>query len=83
MAKPTRVFAIPQKRIAFAVAAALVPIASSAQTTAGTLPSGGQVTSGTAAISVTGTKMQIDQTSQKAILQWDSFSIGSAVMTST
>src|SRR5437588_718075 len=32
---------------------------------------------GSAAISSSANKMQIDQYSQKAILQWDSFSIGS------
>src|SRR5882672_5317120 len=73
---------LPQKRVALAVAAALLPWA--AQTTyaqtalaPNTLPTGGQVTAGTANISTTASKMQIDQSTDKAILNWQTFSIGS------
>src|SRR5690349_153008 len=41
------------------------------------LPTGGNVISGTATISTPGAGvMQIDQSSQRAIINWDSFSIG-------
>jgi len=41
------------------------------------LPSGGTVTSGSATISTpTATSMQINQASQQAVLEWNSFSIG-------
>src|SRR5712692_9145282 len=42
------------------------------------LPTGGQVTAGTANISTSGSKMQIDQATDKAILNWQTFSIGSS-----
>jgi filamentous hemagglutinin family protein len=62
-----------QHAIAFAVAAAFQP-----QLLAQTMPSGGQVAAGQATISQSGPGfMQIDQASQKAILNWESFSIGS------
>src|SRR5438105_4051868 len=81
MAKGTVLAALPRKRLALAVAAALMPFAAQTthgQTAANTLPTGGQVTAGSAAISLpSANKMQIDQASNKAILQWDTFSIGS------
>ena len=40
------------------------------------LPTGGQITSGTGAINTSGTRMTIDQTSQKMIANWVSFNIG-------
>src|SRR5438046_7499902 len=68
--------------IAFAVGAALFPWAflspALAQTSASALPTGGQVTSGAATLSYTPNKLQIDQSTNKAILQWDNFSIGSS-----
>src|SRR5258708_3143610 len=76
-----RVLGPQQRTLAFAVGAALFPWTFLspvlAQTTANTLPTGGSVTAGSAAISSSANKMQIDQYSQKAILQWDTFSIGS------
>src|SRR5207253_2435559 len=76
-----RVLRTRPRSLAFAVGAALFPWTFLspvlAQTTANTLPTGGNVTAGSAAISSSANKMQIDQYSQKAILQWDSFSIGS------
>ena len=80
MSRGVRVTAIRRNRLALAVTAALVPFtqATQAQVAANTLPTGGQVTAGTASISQPGAgKMQIDQASDKAILQWQSFSIGS------
>jgi len=41
------------------------------------LPTGGQVVSGTATISTNGSKMDVNQTTDKAILNWQTFSIGS------
>src|SRR5438309_1828186 len=76
-----RVLRTRPRSLAFAVGAALFPWTFLspvlAQTTANTLPSGGNVTAGSAAISSSANKLQIDQYSQKAILQWDNFSIGS------
>ena len=46
---------------------------------AGTLPTGGQVAAGTATVSQPNAQtLQIDQSSQKAILNWNSFSIGAS-----
>src|SRR5690349_4681770 len=68
--------------LAAAVGAALVPWTFLnpvlAQTSANALPTGGQVTSGSATLTYTPSKLQIDQGTNKAILQWDSFSIGSS-----
>src|SRR5438552_5823170 len=76
-----RVLRTRPRSLAFAVGAALFPWTFLspvlAQTTANTLPTGGNVTAGSAAISSSANKLQIDQYSQKAILQWDTFSIGS------
>ncbi len=41
------------------------------------LPGGGQVTAGQAAISTSGTRMDINQGSQRAIINWQNFDIGS------
>src|SRR5712664_2719504 len=64
-----------------AVSAALMPWVwmqpAAADPAPNQLPTGGQVTSGTANISTTGSKMQIDQATSKAILNWQTFSIGS------
>ncbi|MBR9887056.1 MAG: filamentous hemagglutinin N-terminal domain-containing protein [Oceanospirillales bacterium] len=43
---------------------------------AGALPSGGQVASGSAEISVSGNKLQVLQSSNKVVIDWQSFSIG-------
>jgi filamentous hemagglutinin family protein len=64
-------------QLAFAVASAFLSAGVAAQTGPGTLPSGGQVTSGSATLTYTPNKLQIDQGTDKAILQWNSFSIGS------
>ena len=69
------------RALAFAVATAFVPWfvpAVHAQIAADTLPTGGQVGAGAASISTSGSKMQIDQATQRAILNWESFSIGSS-----
>lgn len=44
----------------------------------GTLPTGGQVQAGTASIATAGTAMTVTQTTDKAIISWDRFNIGSA-----
>src|SRR5882672_10337269 len=68
--------------LAFAVGAALFPWTflspALAQTSATALPSGGQVAAGAATLSYSPNKLQIDQSTNKAILQWDNFSIGSS-----
>ncbi|MCD6043210.1 MAG: filamentous hemagglutinin N-terminal protein, partial [Burkholderiales bacterium] len=62
-----------QHAIAFAVVAAFQP----QQLLAQTMPSGGQVAAGQATIShFTPSYLQVDQASDKAILNWQSFSIG-------
>ena len=48
----------------------------SAQTAASTLPNGGQVTAGSASISAAGNNLTIQQASQRAAINWQSFSIG-------
>ena len=42
-----------------------------------TLPTGGRITSGSGLISQNGTRMDVNQTSQRMIANWNSFSIGS------
>ena len=42
----------------------------------GTLPTGGQVTSGNAVIATSGNQMRVDQSSQSMIANWQSFNIG-------
>ena len=64
--------------LALAVAGALVPPAA-AQVAATTLPTGGSVVAGTAAISTPAAgSMVINQATSSAILNWQSFSIGSS-----
>ncbi|HUQ25223.1 MAG TPA: filamentous hemagglutinin N-terminal domain-containing protein, partial [Burkholderiales bacterium] len=65
---------------AFAVGAAFAPwflSSAFADPAANALPTGGQVGAGSVTISTTGTKMQIDQASDKAIINWNCFCIGS------
>jgi filamentous hemagglutinin family protein len=40
------------------------------------LPSGGQVVSGDASIATSGATLNVNQTSQRAIVNWDSFNVG-------
>ena len=68
--KPAR-RSLKRQVLFLSVAAALQPAAF-----AQTLPTGGQVTHGLATISQSPTSMQIDQASAKAVLEWQSFSIG-------
>ncbi|WP_114395644.1 GLUG motif-containing protein, partial [Oleisolibacter albus] len=44
----------------------------------GALPTGGQVQAGTASIATAGTAMTVTQTTDKAIISWDRFNVGSA-----
>jgi filamentous hemagglutinin family protein len=56
----------------------LMPLAASAGSLSATaLPTGGQVTSGNAAINQNGSNLTVTQTSDKTILNWQSFNIGS------
>src|SRR3954468_11412252 len=77
-----RVLRSQPRMVAFAVGAALFPWTFLspvlAQTSATALPTGGQVAAGTATLTYSPNKLQIDQSSNKAILNWDSFSIGSS-----
>src|SRR3954463_1285461 len=66
------------KPLALAVTSAFFSAGVGAQTASSTLPTGGQVAAGTATLTYSANKLQIDQSSNKAILQWDSFSIGSS-----
>ena len=42
------------------------------------LPTGGQVAAGSATISQSGARMDVNQATQKAIINWSSFNIGSS-----
>src|SRR6266850_1369788 len=81
-ARTRRVLRTQPRSLAFAVGAALFPWTllspALAQTSATALPTGGTVTAGAATLSYSPNKLQIDQSTNKAILQWDNFSIGSS-----
>src|SRR6267143_741613 len=70
------------RTIALTVGAALLPWSflspAHAEVAPSTLPTGGTVTAGSASISGSGSNMQITQRANSAILNWQSFSIGSA-----
>src|SRR3954463_6260403 len=66
------------KPLALAVTSAFFSAGVGAQIASSTLPTGGQVAAGTATLTYSPNKLQIDQSSNKAILNWDSFSIGSS-----
>ena len=51
---------------------------SKSQVTTTTLPTGGTVTSGSAAIAQTGNTLNINQSSQQAIINWSTFNVGSS-----
>ena len=55
-------------QLAFAVASAFLSAGVAAQPAPGTLPTGGQVTSGSATLAYSPNKLQIDQGTDKAIL---------------
>jgi len=66
-------------RVGALIAGALLsPVLAAAQTAppVNALPTGGQVVAGQAAISQAGSTMNIQQATQKAILNWQSFNIG-------
>lgn len=65
------------KRVASALAGALIAQAAYAAPAPDALPTGGQVVSGSATIAQTGANMTINQASDKAILNWNRFNIGS------
>jgi len=64
---------------AVAVAASLLAGASAlAQPAATALPAGGTVTAGSAVIQQSGTRMDINQATQRAVIDWKSFDVGSS-----
>ena len=65
-------------RSSAALLAAVAALGSSAAFAQGVLPTGGVVASGSATISQTSSAMTVNQSSQAAILNWQSFSIGAA-----
>ncbi|MBX3582836.1 MAG: filamentous hemagglutinin N-terminal domain-containing protein [Rhizobiaceae bacterium] len=64
-------FASTTSTLALAIA-----LAASGHALAQELPSGGNVTAGTATIGTAGTSLLVSQTSNNAIISWESFSIG-------
>jgi filamentous hemagglutinin family protein len=59
------------------LSASLLAMTSSyAGSAANTLPAGGQVTAGTSTISQSGNVMNINQSTQRAVINWDSFNVG-------
>src|ERR1044071_6711782 len=74
----TKRHALTPKKLTLAVAAAFLPAGVAlAEPAINQLPTGGQVGAGSVSIATTGTRMQIDQASDKAIIYWQNFSIGS------
>jgi len=67
----------PKRLAATLVTALIAQTAYAAPPAPNALPTGGQVVAGQAAISQVGSAMTIQQGSDKAILNWNSFSIGS------
>ena len=65
-------------RSSAALLAAVAALGSSAAFAQGVLPTGGVVASGAATISQTASAMTVNQSSNAAILNWQSFSIGAA-----
>src|SRR2546423_4067319 len=81
-ARTRRVLRTQPRVLAFAVGIAIAPWTllnpAYAQIAATTLPTGGTVAAGTASISTAGSNMQVTQSSNSAILNWQTFSIGSS-----
>ena len=53
-----------------------LPMAAYADLAVDALPTGGQVVAGQATINQTGTTMAINQTSQRAAIDWNTFNVG-------
>jgi filamentous hemagglutinin family protein len=70
----------PARRLALGVVAAvtlaLVPSGAGAQVAPGAQPTGGTVVAGTATIVQTSTTTSVNQTSQRAVISWQSFDVG-------
>jgi filamentous hemagglutinin family protein len=64
-------------RAALLAGVSLLPFAASAQPAPNTLPTGGSVASGAASIATTANQMNVTQSTQQAIINWQTFSIGS------
>jgi filamentous hemagglutinin family protein len=69
--------ALPGRAILLAAASAATPLAVAAQPAATARPQGGQVVAGAAQISRTDALTRIDQSSQRAAIDWRSFDVGS------
>src|SRR5438477_1213123 len=81
-ARTKRVLRTQPRALAFAVGAALFPWTflnpAYADPAANMLPTGGSVAAGAASISTSGSNMQVTQSTNSAILNWQTFSIGSS-----
>ena len=62
--------------LAMAMALGLGLTGASAQTASNALPASGNVAAGTASISRSGANMVIDQSTQRAVINWQSFNVG-------
>ena len=62
--------------LAMAMALGLGLTGASAQTASNALPAGGNLAAGTASISQSGANMVIDQSTQRAVINWQSFNVG-------
>jgi filamentous hemagglutinin family protein len=65
------------KLLAALAVAGLAQQAVAAAPAPNTLPTGGQVVAGTATIATAGNTMNVNQTSQRAVVNWSSFDVGS------
>jgi filamentous hemagglutinin family protein len=69
-----------RRAIALALGAALVPwifhSPALAEPGAGTLPAGGQITAGSATLTYTTNRLQVDQATQNTVINWGTFSVG-------
>lgn len=74
--KPSTQFKAARILAALAVAG-LAQQALAAAPAPNTLPTGGQVVAGTATIATTGNTMNVNQASQRAVVSWSSFDVGS------
>ncbi len=72
----SRITGSPKKSALIWLLACAIAFGPAAQAAAATLPAGGTITSGTGSISSDGAKMQIDQSTGKMVINWQSYNIG-------
>ena len=77
MAQYRRYCPITIKPITLAIIASLASLALAAPPAPTELPTGGKVAAGSAAISQSAANLTIDQSSSRAIINWNTFNIGS------